>query len=204
MVSSDTLIKSIGNEESKMKRRKLILKLAILFAVMLTVSGCKIVVRERDLRSTLVATLGINTPRPPEEIALLSYHDRYVYATDEDNWAIRQAYEVSGLKGCELFILEHRGNGKFTLRTCYDRYIIAPDSGDNRKDWMLRQESEPDECGQFEMYKFEGKGVAFKTCAGRFFTAGDSGLGWEGELGWAIVGETNILDKWEYFTIEKK
>ena len=187
-----------------MKRGNPIVKITILLTVMLTVSGCKIVVSEAALRETLIATLWINTPLPPEEIVLLSYHDRYVYATDEDNWAIRQASEVSGLKGCELFTLEYRGNGKFTLRTCYDRYITAPNSGDNRKDWMLSQETEPGECGQFEMYEFEGKGVAFKTCTGRFFTAGDNGLGWEEELGWVIVGETKILDKWEYFTIEKK
>lgn len=186
-------------------RRNLILAIAILFAVVLIMSGCKIVYKEAELRDEILETLWINTPLPPEEIALLSFHEQYVIANGEaDNWAIRQETELSELNECKLFTIEYRGNGRFSLRTCHDRYITAPNSGNNREDWMLRQELEPGECGQFEMYEFVGKGVAFKTCTGRFFTAGDNGLGWEDDLRWAVVTESYTLDDWEYFTIEKK
>lgn len=186
-----------------MRSRNIIIATAILFAVVLTMSGCKIVYKEAELRDKLLENLGVNKPPPPMEVALLSYHDRYVYATDEDNWAIRQVFE-DDLSGCRWLTLEYHWNGKITLKTCHGLYITAPASGKNRKDWMLMQEFEPGDCSQFDLYELGNNKVALKTCAGNFLTAGDNGLGWEGELSWAIVGETDILDDWEYFTIVKK
>ena len=184
-----------------MRRRNLILATAILFAVVLTMSGCKIVYSEAELIEKIIG----NTPLPPEEIALLSFHERYVIANGEaDNWAIRQETEVAELDRCEMFTLEYLPNGKVTLKTCHGLYITAPANGENRKDRMLMQELESGDCGQFYLYELGNNQVALKTCAGNFLTAGDDGLGWEGELRWAIVGETDILDDWEYFTIEKK
>lgn len=181
-----------------MRRRNIIIATAILFAVVLTMSGCIIVYSEAELRKKIP----LNTTLPPEEIALLSFHEQYVIADGEDdNWAIRQKPE---LKECGWFTLEYLTNGKIFLKTCNGMYVTAPESGDKRQDWMLMQELEPGDCGQFDLYELGNNKVALKTCAGNFLTAGDNGLGWEGELSWAIVGETDILDDWEYFTIEKK
>lgn len=44
--------------------------------------------------------------------------------------------------------------------------------------------------------------VAFKTCAGNLFTAGDGG--WPAPLQWPVVAETDLLQDWEIFTVEQQ
>ena len=184
-----------------MKPKKILIY-TILFVGLFTLSSCQIVIHKDQLKTQILEELGINPPPPPQKIALLSHHGRYVTALGEkDSWAIRQ---VPGLNGCDVLTLEYHWNGKISFKTCYDKYITAPESGAKRQDWILEQEVDRDKCGQFDMYELGGDRVAFKTCAGRFITAGDNGLEWQGELEWALVGETEILDNWEFFTIEKK
>jgi hypothetical protein len=48
----------------------------------------------------------------------------------------------------------------------------------------------------------QGDGTfAFKTCGGRYFTAGDAGRGWGPPVEWAIVVENDTVEDWEKFTI---
>ena len=144
-------------------------------------------------------TFKVIDPSPPENIALKSFHGRYITAMDEgDNWTLGQETELSD---CGRFTLHHFANGKVALETCHGRYVTAPERGTARQTWMLGQESELGDCGQFDLYELGSDRVAFKTCAEMFFTAGDDGLGWEEELEWAVVGETPNLEAWEIMTL---
>jgi hypothetical protein len=148
-------------------------------------------------------TFQIINPPPPIEVALKSFHGRYITALGaEDGWMLTQETE---LLPCGRFTLHHLANGKITLETCYGRYITAPDSGDTRQDWILSQESKLGDCGQFDLYELGNDEVSFKTYAGRFFTAGVADdAGWEGELAWSVVAETVVLMDWERFTLLRK
>lgn len=131
-----------------------------------------------------------------QEIALLSFHGRYVTATGGGSgWLLRQE---PGLSPCGWFTLHHLDGGKVALQTCHDRYVTAPETGATEPDWMLWQESELGDCGRFVLHE-RSDGVAFETCAGRFFTAGD--LSWEPGLEWAVIGKTYDMQSWELFTV---
>ncbi len=135
-------------------------------------------------------------PPPPQQVVLKSFHNRYVTALGKnDNWTLKQETESSD---CARFTMRHLANGKITLETCQRKYVVAPQNGATRENWMLGQEDKLSDCGQFDLYELGNNRVAFKTCAGRFITAGDGS--WPGELAWAVVGETDILDAWEIFT----
>ena len=162
-----------------MKSRHHVTKIMVLFVTVLMITSCQVVVSQDFLKEKFFHEEGISKPRPPDEISLLSFHGRYIFATKDGNWTIRQE---PIFEPCGQFTLRHTWNGKVTLETCHGRFITAPNSGENRGDWMLKQETKPGECGEFSMYELGDDRVAFKTCAGNFFTAGDNGLGWEGEL----------------------
>jgi hypothetical protein len=156
---------------------------------------------EAKIETAVPATLtAIAATRPAtQKVALMSFHGRYVTALGEDgDWQLKQE---SGLGACGWFTQHYLDNGKIALVTCYDRYVTAPKTGATRWDWLLGQESELGDCGQFVLHE-SSDGVAFETCAGRFFTAGDGN--WEGELAWSVVGETDTILTWELFTVLRR
>jgi hypothetical protein len=137
------------------------------------------------------------TSTPLPRVALVSFHDRYVTALKEsDGWLLKQ---IGVPSECGLFTLDYQPNGKVTLKTCNDRFVTAPRSGSTRADWQVWQDSAAGDCGQFTPEHY-GKGVAFKTCAGKYLTAGDDS--WPPPLQWSVVAETDKVDKWEVFTME--
>jgi len=178
-----------------MKRKNLVIKILVLLAGILTVTSCQMVVSKAELEEFLAKDLGISA-LPPEKIALLSYHDRYLSAREESG-IIDQELE---LNEWGWFTLERLSDGKVALKTHGGQYLTAPDRGASRQDWMLRQEPELGDCGQFDLFVLGSGKVALRACSGHFLTAGDNGLGWEGELAWAVVAETSQLQDWERFT----
>jgi hypothetical protein len=152
---------------------------------------------EVEIANAVPATL--TAVAATQKVALMSFHGRYVTASGGGGgWLLRQEPELSN---CGWFTLHFLDDGKVTLRTCHDRYVTAPESGTNRADWLLWQEIELDDCGQFVLHQ-SSDGVAFETCAGRFFTAGDGN--WEGGLAWSVVGETDTVLAWEWFTLLRR
>jgi hypothetical protein len=143
-------------------------------------------------------TFQIIKPSPPIEIALKSFHDRYVTARweEENGWVLRQETELTE---CGWFTQHRLANGKIALETCDGQYVTAPRTGTERLDWMLGQESVLGDCGQFDLYDLGSDRVALKTCATRFVTAGDGN--WPEELAWSLVGETYNMEAWEIFTV---
>jgi len=136
---------------------------------------------------------------PSSKIALKSYHGRYVTALGgDDGWSLRQEIELSD---CGWFTLRHLTNGKTTLETCHGKYVTAPKTGVERRDWLFGQESKLGACGQFDLYELGDDRIAFKTCARRFLTAGDGG--WEQGLEWSVIGETEKMEAWEIFTVQQ-
>jgi hypothetical protein len=159
------------------------------------------------LISCLVVLTGchhIPTPTPPvpptstpPKVALRSFHGRYVIALGEsDGWLLRQ---IGVVGECGLFTLDYLPGNKVTLKTCNGRFVTAPRSGSTRADWQVWQDSAAGDCGQFILEPYE-KGVALKTCAGKYLTAGDDS--WAPPLQWSVVAETDKVDKWEVFTME--
>jgi hypothetical protein len=200
-----------------MKRTTLTVRTMVLLVGLLTSVGCGIsagslratlapevrpvVVEEaRRTADALVETAvpaTLTTVAATQEVALLSFHGRYVTALGEDgNWQLKQE---PALGACGWFTQYHLENGKIALVTCYNRYVTAPKTGATRWDWMLGQRSELGDCGQFILHDLGPYGVAFETCAGRFFTPGDGN--WEGGLAWSLVGETRNIEAWEQFTL---
>ena len=146
--------------------------------------------------TSMSCTFEVIKPLPTTEVILKSFHGRYVTAMGEDdNWALRQETE---LVDCGRFVQHNLANGRIALKTCYGRYITAPEDGAERQSWMLGQESRLGDCAQFELYSLGSDRVALKTCAGRFLTAGDGN--WPGKLAWSIIGETHDMEAWEIFT----
>jgi hypothetical protein len=192
----------------------LILLLGLMAPLGCGISGANLVATlEPMVRSTVAVEAGWTTDASVEtavpatltavacthKMALLSFHGRWVTAMGQgDHWLLSQEPE---LKECGWFSPHCLDNGKVALETCHGRYITAPISGATRQDWLLWQEIELVDCGQFALHE-SSDGVAFETCAGRFFTAGDGN--WEGELAWKIVGETNTILTWELFTVLRR
>jgi hypothetical protein len=148
--------------------------------------------------SELIATHESMTPTatPPPQVALLSFHGRYVTALGEDDdWSLRQEQVLSD---CGWFTQRQLDNGRIALVTCYGRYVTAPRRGTTRWDWELWQESALGDCGQFILHDQGNGELALETCAGRFVTAGD--WTWEQGLQWSVVAETDTIDLWERFT----
>lgn len=202
-----------------MKRAFLTAKIVVLLLGLLASVGCGI--SATALRSTVeaeirpaVATEARQTAEAETEaavagtqtavaatqvVALLSFHGQFLTAkAGGSGWWLRQE---PVLHGCGWFTLQHLGNGKVSLRTCHDRYVTAPRTGGVREDWVVWQESELGDCGQFVLHE-SSEGVAFETCGGRFLTAGDGG--WGPDLSWVIVAETSTVMDWELFIVLRR
>ena len=101
------------------------------------------------------------------------------------------------------------GNRIVALKTCNNRYVTVP-RGDitrpdrrpeTRRDRMAWQEHKPGDCAQFTL-ESQGEGsYAFRTCGGRYLTAGNAGDGWETPVDWAIIVENPIVEGWENFKL---
>jgi hypothetical protein len=74
------------------------------------------------------------------------------------------------------------------LVSFHGRYVTAM-NGD--KDWVLRQELELGDCGQFTLVRLDDGQVAFVTCYNRYVTAPITGT--EG-LDWALRQEPKLSD----------
>jgi hypothetical protein len=110
---------------------------------------------------------------------------------------------------------DEEGNRTIVLKTCWNRFVTAPridaaepepkwfDTADARLYRMVWQESRPGDCAQFTLVELSENTVALKTCGGRYLTAGDAGVGWEGPLNWAIIVENPIVENWEKFTLKE-
>jgi hypothetical protein len=126
----------------------------------------------------------------------MSFHERFVTASGGGaGWLLRQE---SHLADCGWFTLQILEDDRASLKTCYGRYVTAPGSGTTRADWRLFQESELTGCGKFVLHE-RSDSVALETCAGKYVTAGDGG--WEGDLAWSLVAETDEILAWELFTV---
>jgi len=170
------------------KRTILTAKTIVLLLGLLASVGCGIIAQALVEAATRAAT---------QRVVLVSFHGRYVTALGESgDWQIKQEPELGA---CGRFTQHHLANGKIALKTCYDRYVTAPQTGATRWDWLLGQESELGNCGQFTLHDLGRDEVAFETCAGRFVTAGDEG--WPPGLQWSLVGETYDILAWERFTV---
>ena len=97
--------------------------------------------------------------------------------------------------------MEQLDDGMVALRSHDGRYVTAPRSGEEREDWLLWQEAQLTDCGQFILHDLRGNHIAIETCAGNVLTAGAAGAGWEGILEWAVVGETDVIRDWEDFVM---
>lgn len=148
--------------------------------------------------------------KPPQKVAIVTHHDdygeRYVSALGADGgWVLtQQKKEEPG--ECEKFTLIQQGD-KVALLTCHDRFVTAPwrpnenpVTAQHDEQWLLGQESSLGDCGQFELIELPNGKVAFRTCVGMVFTAGDGG--WPGDMQWAIVAETGGIKEWEEFTLK--
>jgi hypothetical protein len=188
-----------------MKRKVFAAKLLLLLAIVMSM-GCIGISRSELVDTPVAETLtavAVEQPShatlpvtPAPKIALVSFHGRYVTAQGEDDdWVLKQEPELSE---CGWFTQHRLENGKIALLTCHGRYVYAPRRGTTRWDWQLWQESGLGDCGQFKLHRLQD-GIAFETCAGNFFTAGDGN--WDAGLQWSIVAETDKLDDWEWFTV---
>ena len=172
-----------------MNRVILAVKIAILLLALCASVACGI--SAEALKATVLTEV-VST----QEVALKSVHGPYIIALGgDDDWVLGQEADLGP---CGWFTLQRYANGKFSLVTCHDRYVTAPETGDDKADWLLGQELGLSDCGQFDLYELGGDRVAFKTCAGRFFTPGD--YSWPG-LEWLVVAETAVLQAWEQFTL---
>jgi hypothetical protein len=193
-----------------MKQAIPIIRMVVLLLGLLMSIGC-LGISVDDLKATYVppaaaetltsiaATQTAITPTapPPQKVALVSFHGRYVVAAGAgDGWLLRQEPDLTD---CGWFTLNYLDDGKVTLKTCHDRYATAPKAGTTRSDWRLWQEPDLDECGRFTLYDLGSDNVVIETCEGNVLTAGDGG--WPEDLAWAVVGETDDLKDWERFTI---
>jgi len=168
-----------------MKTTRFLNWIGIVFCLVVIASGC---------------TSELIVPPPPEEIALLSFHGRYLTALgEEEGWKLGQKTK---LDSCGEFTLGYLANGKVTLKTCYDRYVTAPETGIETVDWLITQETKLERCGQFDLYELGDNRVALKTCANRFLTPGGEDEKWSGELAWSVVGETEYMDEWEILIVQ--
>jgi hypothetical protein len=142
--------------------------------------------------------LRIPANTPSSRVALKSAHGRYVTALKEsDGWSLTQS-DASEPSDCEWFTQYNLANGKIALETCYGRFVTAPRRGTMRVDWEVWQDSGLGDCGQFIMERHDD-GVALKTCAGKYVTAGDGN--WDPPLQWSVVAETDKVLAWEIYTI---
>jgi hypothetical protein len=202
-----------------MRRSILVIKIIVLLLALLASVGCGIsrdtfsATMEAEVRPAVAtearrtAEAEIETVVPAtltavaatQEVVLMSFHGQYVTAMGVGGgWLLRQEPDLGD---CGWFTLQHLGNGKVSLMTCHNRYVTAPRTGATRKDWVLWQDSELGECGQFVLHE-SSEGVAFETCAGRFFTAGEDS--WEPGLEWSVIAETFDKLAWELFTVLRR
>jgi hypothetical protein len=156
--------------------------------------------------------------KPPQTVELVTYHavsaDRYearwITALGEElDWTLTQERKTGG---CSRFYLIPRGD-KVALLTCNDRFITAPRmpnpgtlSTQHDSRWRLWQDTGLGECGMFTIEdrpndpNRPGDLVAFRTCSDMVITAADGN--WEGEMAWAVVAETGVINTWEEIALD--
>jgi len=176
--------------------------------LVLIAAGC-IGINEDNLKATFAPSIRATviqeiaptlTVAAESKVTLKSLHDQFVIALDErQGWTLGQTPDPS--HECAWFTLDLLEDAQYSLRTCYDRFVIAPRTGEERKDWRLLQGPELSDCSKFVLHNLGRDGFALETCAGHFVTAGDGG--WPGELAWAIVAETDTIGGWEMFRLEQ-
>jgi hypothetical protein len=203
----------------EMKRPIVIAKIVVLLLPLIGATGCGISVErlmatheavlrptvQQEIWSTAEANVATAVPATltavaaTQEVILISYHGRFVTASGGGaGWLLRQE---SHLTDCGWFTLHFLENGKVTLKTCHDQFVTAPASGTTRADWQLFQQPELTDCARFVLHE-RSDGVALETCAHRYVTAGDGG--WEGDLAWSLVAETDEILAWELFTVLRR
>ena len=170
---------------------------------------------------SLVVLTGCHSIFPPaftrtSKITLQSaepgHEGRYVIAqSEDDNWALRQRTERSDCAWFTLYDLgkDDAGNSIVALKTCNDLFVTVP-RGDTtrpdrrpetRRDRMAWQEHMPGDCARFTL-ESQGKDMyAFKTCGGRYLTAGIAGDEWAPPVDWALIVENPIVEEWEIFKL---
>jgi hypothetical protein len=190
-----------------MKRETLAVRALVLLLGLMTSISCIGTSRSEligtAVAETVAAVPAVQTARatptvpPAREVALVSFHGRYVTAMGaDDDWALQQQ---PTLDTCGVFDQVDLGDGEVALETCHGRYVTAPRRGTTRWDWALWQDSALGDCARFVPHELEGGEVAFESCAGRFLTAGDGG--WASGLQWMVVAETDKIQDWERFTL---
>lgn len=165
--------------------------LTTLTAVLILLAGCRPIVPAAFTRTS--------------RVYLQTAHDgRYVIANGaEDSWALRQSATLDNRGWYTLYDLgaDKQGKRRVFLKTWTNRFVTAPLRGSTRQDRMVWQELRPGDCAEFTLEEQSDGKAAFKTCAGKYLTAGNDGAGWEPPLAWAIVGETSEQNDWERFSI---
>ena len=141
-----------------------------------------------------------------------SHEGRYVIAQGEnDNWSLRQRTERPDCAWFTLYDLDKDdvGNRIVALKTCHNRFVTVP-RGDTtrpdtrwetRRDRMAWQENMPGDCARFTLESQGNDNYAFKTCGGRYLTAGIAGSGWAPPVDWAVIVENPIVQEWETFKV---
>ena len=148
-----------------------------------------------------------------------SHEGRYVIAQGEnDNWSLRQRTERPDCAWFTLYDLDKDdvGNRIVALKTCHNRFVTVPRGDTTRPDtrWETRrsrmawQELRPGDCALFILEPQNDRTVAFKTCGGRYLTAGAGAAadgaepnGWEPPVEWALIVENPIVQDWEKFKL---
>ncbi len=184
-----------------MKKHKLSFYI-ILLALLIGLSTVSCTFELVNLDDPSVAGQVVNSPQ--EQVVLKSSHNRFVIAQNDDNWSLKQELQPDPeLSGCELFTLYRLTNGKIALKTCHDRFVTAPRRGTTLWDLEVWQDAALGDCSQFKLHPSQGGDqVAFETCAGKYFTAGNDSEGWEPPLNWSVVAGADQKNDWEWFTMQ--
>ena len=141
---------------------------------------------------------------PTTKITLKTAHGRWVVAQGEDqDWALWQSDEPDPGE-CGWFIRHELGRDEFgqariALETCYGRFVTVPRRGTSRLDLEVWQDSGLGDCAYLTVEPHENRDAAFRTCTGKYLTAGDAGPEWP--TPWAIVVEADQVRAWEIFKI---
>ena len=146
---------------------------------------------------------------PTSNMVIQTAHkDWYVIAQDQnDNWSLRQRAVLDECGRFTVYDIDKDGQGNRTiaLKTCHNRFVTVP-RGDvtrtnqpveTRRDRMAWQEERPGDCAQFTLVEQGDGTVAFRTCGGKYLTAGNAGEGWGPPVEWAIVVENDKAEAWE-------
>ena len=140
------------------------------------------------------------------------HEGRYVVAQNaDDNWVLRQRSERSDCAWFTLYELDRddADNLIVALETCHKRFVTVPRGdttrpdtrSETRRDRMAWQEKSPGDCAKFTLEAQSDGSYAFRTCGGRYLTAGNASGGWETPVDWAVIVENPIVQEWEKFKL---